>query len=408
MQTQNLITGPAAPTGGAPLGAIEQFDDKWGDRLRAAARVDSRDYRADSLTPTAMGWLNQIDPVLAFHIATGNLRMAQMHRDSSESLFFARQLEYIRPGLLEVLFPDLELKKWVPMETNIGAGAEEYTYRYMRKVGRAQLIKQYSDDPPRADVVGGETVQKIRGMADSYGYTMQELRAAMQAQLPLDVRKAMSARYAISLLHDEIWMYGHADINAEQSATGNDAGALEAGLKGLATLASTTAFTTPNGGAGSALWRKKTPDEMVTDLHGVVNNVVKSTFGIHRPDQLILPLAAYNMASTRRMGDGSNQTVLDFFLATSPYCKAVDPSYRLDQAQSANWNGTSSPTTGRAVAYERNPERLAALMPLEFEQLAPEQRVFEIRTACHARTGGVIAFYPGSISYMDGITDGSD
>ena len=81
------------------------------------------------------------------------------------------------------------------------------------------------------------------------------------------------------------------------------------------------------------------------------------------------------------MGDGSNQTVLDFFLATSPYVKNVDPTYRLDASQSANWSGS----TGRIIAYEKNPERIAALIPLEFEQLPPQQEHFEIRTLCHAR-----------------------
>jgi hypothetical protein len=276
----------------------------------------------------------------------------------------------------------------------------------VNKVGRAQLIKQYADDPPRADVSGIEASLQIRGIADMYGYTMQELRAAMLAQMPLDVRKAMSARYAIALLHDEIMFYGHADFTAVQDTTNHlDAGALASGLKGICNLSNTTSYTTPTGLSGSQLWRMKTPDEMVADLHGVVNNVVKSTFGIHRPDSMLLPLAAYNMAATRRMGDGSNQTVLDFFLATSPYVKNVDPSYRLDAARGVNWGNANS---GRAIAYEKNQDRLAAVMPLEFEQLPPQQEHFEIRTVCHARTGGVVPFYPGSVSYMDGITDQND
>jgi hypothetical protein len=227
----------------------------------------------------------------------------------------------------------------------------------------------------------------------------------MMAQMPLDVRKAMAARYAIALLQDEIMFYGHADYSAVQDTTNQaDAGAREGGLKGIANLSSTTSYTTANGASGSKLWRRKTPDEMVADMHGVVNNIVKTTFGIHRPDSMLLPLAAYNMAATRRMGDGSNQTVLDFFLATSPYVKNVDPTYRLDQARSANWGGT----TGRCIAYEKNPDRLAAILPLEFEQMPPQQEHFEIRTVCHARTGGVVAFYPLSLSYMDGVTDSTD
>ncbi len=352
----------------------------------AAASFDPRDRRLDAMSPRAMSLLQAIDPVLAYKVQTGTAD--KFHKDASESLFFARQLEYIRPGLFEVLFPDLEGKKFVPLETTIAPGAEIYTYRSMKKVGAAALIKQYADDPPRVDATGLESFQQIRGLAAMYGYTTQELRAAMMAQLPLDVRKAMSARYAMALLIDQIIFYG----------------STEGGLKGLATLSNTTSFTTPTGGQASKLWRKKTPDEMVADLHGVVNNVVKTTFGIHRPDSMLLPLAAYNLAATRRMGDGSNQTVLDFFLATSPYVKNVDPSYRLDYSQSSNWSGS----TGRAIAYEKNPERIAALIPLEFEQLPPQQEHFEIRTTCHARVGGVVAFYPASVSYMDGITDSGD
>jgi hypothetical protein len=374
--------------------------------IRDAQAYDPRNMRADSLSPKAAALLQAIDPLLAFKLQTGQISGPGQHKDAAESLFFARQLEYIRPGLFEVLYPDLEGKKFIPLETTIAPGAEIYTYRAVDKVGRAQLIKQYADDPPRADVKGIEATQQIRGAAVMYGYTMQELRAAMLAQMPLDVRKAMSARYALALLHDEIMFYGHADYTAVQDTTNHqDAGAKAGGLAGLTNLSNTTSYSTADGLSGSPLWREKTPDEMVADLHGVVNNIVKQTFGIHRPDSMLLPLAAYNMAATRRMGDGSNQTVLDFFLATSPYVKNVDPTYRLDAARGVNWANANS---GRAIAYEKNPDRLAALMPLEFEQLPPQQEHFEIRTVCHARTGGVIAFYPGSISYMDGITDQND
>lgn len=381
-----------------------QFPQKRLDQMAASARdFDPRDFRADSLTPRALNLLQAIDPILAYKVQTGTMKPGY-HKDASEGLFFARQLEYIRPGLFEVLYPEFEAKKFIPLETSISPGAEQFTYRSINKVGRAQLIKSYSDDPPRVDVLGNESTQKIRGASDMYGYTTQELRAAMMAQMPLDVRKAMAARYALALLFDEVMFYGHADTTTGQSATGLDVGALEGGLKGLANLSNTTSYTTPTGSQGSQLWRKKTPDEIVADLHGWVNNVVKVTFGIHRPDSILLPLAAYNMIATRRMGDGSNQTILEFFLATSPYVKNVDPTYRLDYARSANWSGTS----GRGIAYEKNPDRLAALMPLEFEQLPPQQEHFEIRTACHGRIGGVVAFYPGSVSYMDGITDTND
>ncbi len=354
--------------------------------ITSAATFDRVNLRADSLTPKALGFLQQIDPVLAYLLQTG--QSTQYHRDAAEGVFYARSLEHIRPGLLDVLFPDLEGQKFVPQESGISPGAEIFTYRGQRKVGRATLIKSYADDLQRAEVTGVEATQVIRGFGESYAYTSQELRAAMLAGIPIDVKKAMAARYAIALAVDETIFYG----------------STEGGLSGLANLSNTTSFTVANGSSGSKLWRRKTPDEMVADLHGVVNNVVKATFGIHRPNAMLLPLAAYNMAATRRMGDGSNQTVLSFFLATSPYIQSVDPTYRLDSANSGNWSGS----TGRGIVYEKNSERIALLLPVEFEQMVPFQKHFVTETACHARIGGVVAYYPGSVSYMDGVTDNTD
>jgi hypothetical protein len=97
------------------------------------------------------------------------MKRTQYHKDASESLFFARQLEYIRPGLFEVLYPEFEAKKFLPMETAIAPGAEIYTYRAIDKVGRAQLIKSYANDPPRVDVLGKEATQRSAAWATCTG-----------------------------------------------------------------------------------------------------------------------------------------------------------------------------------------------------------------------------------------------
>lgn len=310
------------------------------------------------------------------------------HRDASESIWFARQLEYIRPGLLEVLYPRLEGKSLVPIDSSMGPGMAQWTYRAFDKVGLAQLVEDYSLDPPRADVKGIEASQVIRPYGIMYGYNFQELRAGMAAQLPLDVRKAMAARYAMELKIDQLIFYG------------DTAG----GLKGITTLSSTTSFTVPNGTKGTKLWRDKNPDEIVLDMHNFVNNVVSSSFGVYQPTTLLLPLKAYQIAATKRMGDGSNETCLSFFENTNPYIQEVRPTYRLDQSQSGNWSGT----TGRMVCYDKDPERLVFLLPVEFEQLPPQQEGWEYKTLCHMRSGGVVALHPASISYGDGITDASD
>jgi len=309
-------------------------------------------------------------------------------QDAAESIWFARQLEYIRPGLLEVLYPRLEAKSLIPVDSSMGAGATQWTYRAFDKVGLAALVEDYSMDPPRADVLGKESTVNIRPYGIMYGYNFQELKAGMMANLPLDVRKAMAARYAMELKIDQILFYGDSS----------------AGLLGLLTQTGTTSFTVPNGASGSTLWANKSADEIAADMHNFVNNVVSSSFGVYQPTTLLLPLQAHNIAATKRMGDGSNQTVLSFFLDTNPFIQEVRPSYRLDYTQSANWGGNGAAGSGRMVCYDKSPEMLTAILPVEFEQLPPQQVGYEYKTLCHMRTGGVAALHPLSLSYGDGIS----
>lgn len=310
------------------------------------------------------------------------------HRqDASESIWFARQLEYIRPGMLEVLYPRLEGKSLVPVDSSMGPGAMQWTYSAFDKVGLAAPLEDYSVDPPRADVLGKQSTVNIKAYGVMYGYNFQELKAGMMANLPLDVRKAMAARYAMELKIDQILFYGDSS----------------AGLLGLLTQTGTTGFTVPTGASGSALWANKTADEIATDMHNFVDNVVNSSFGVYQPSTLLLPLQAHNIAATRRMGDGSNQTVLSFFLDTNPFIQEVRPSYRLDYTQSANWGGNGAVGSGRMVCYDKSPEMLTAILPVEFEQLPVQQVGYEYKTLCHMRTGGVAALHPQSISYGSGI-----
>lgn len=302
--------------------------------------------------------------------------------DAAESAFFSRQLEHIRPGLLEVQFAELKGKSFVPVNSAVSPADEEFTYRYHESFGTAELASDYSKRGPRSDVKGTEASSKIRAMKSSYGYSMQESRAAAKAGFPLDARKARAARRSIEQLHDDILLLG-------------DGTAPYLGLYGLFKLSGTATYSVPNGAAGTKTFETKTPEEMVADLHGIANGIALATLDVERPDTMILPLSTFQLISTKRMGDGSNVTVLDFFKGTSQYVSTVLSSTKLETAGSAS--------AKRMVCYSRNPDKLEAIIPVEFEQLAPQWDGFEVVTQCHARTGGVVSYFPKSISYGDGI-----
>ena len=157
-----------------------------------------------------------------------------------------------------------------------------------------------------------------------------------------------------------------------------------------------TRHSTPNGGAGTKTWETKTPDEIVADLNGIANKVVADSKGVENPDTIILPITSYNVAATKRMGDGSDVTALRHFLSTSPYIKNVETSFRLE-SYAAGWTGK------RMVCYRKDPNKLEGLVPQEFEQMSPQFNGFAVKTLCHMRCGGVVLYFPKSVAYGDGI-----
>lgn len=299
--------------------------------------------------------------------------------DAAESVFIARQLEFMRAGVMEVQYPELKGAKLVPIDTNIDPGAASYTYQVSDTIGKALVTSDLATEPPRADVKGSESNQVIRSVIIAYGYSLQEARAAMFAKTPLIPRRAQAARDIMERTIDSIWFLGDAVM----------------GLKGLLNQSGTTTYTVSTGAAGSKTFESKTPDEIVADLNGAVNKVVTDSKEVFQPDTMLLPLTTYTYISTKRMGDGDSSTILQHFLKNSPYIKTVEATHKLES--NADWTGK------RGMVYRKDPNYIAGLLPQPFEQLPPQATAYELVTPCHARCGGVVVYQPKAICYFDQI-----
>jgi hypothetical protein len=301
--------------------------------------------------------------------------------DADESIFFARELESVKSKTYDRLYPEYKALSLIPVSEEVDPGAETIKYESYEEVGIAQLLASYSDDVPRADVKGTETRSPVKPLASSYAYNLQEIRAARMAGKPLAQKKANAAKRAIDYKQNLIAFFG-------DTATG---------LLGLLNHPNIQEYTVPADGSGSSkLWSTKTADQMLRDMNGVVNQVFTVTNGVHQADTLLLPLAAYTLAATTRIGVDSNMTVLKFFMESNPFIKEVTWLNELKNAGAAS--------VGRMVAYMKSPDVLTLEIPQPFEQLPVQEEGFEFITYCHQRTGGVIVYYPMAICFGDGIT----
>jgi hypothetical protein len=292
-------------------------------------------------------------------------------RMDDAGLFLERQLEYIRPQVFEVTYADIKYPTLLPVTSEAGPGAQTYTYRIMDSTGEFKLIADAADDLPRADISQVEKSINIRSFGGSFGYTVQELRAAQMANIALEQRRAAAVRRAYEEKVEKVAMFGESTV----------------GLAGFFNNATVDVV------AANKWFDTATAQEMLELLNYGVSAIINASNMKEQPDTILLAYEDYNKISTTRNSDSSDVTVLEYFLRTNPYIRNVEPINQLDA-------GNSELNTNRMVVYKRDPEKVQLHIPQPLELFPPQQRGLEFIVPAHARVGGVALYYPKSVIYV--------
>lgn len=307
------------------------------------------------------------------------------------SLFFARELDYIKAKTYDKLYPELTAINLFPITSDVDAGAETTTYYSYDKQGMAKIISNYATDLPRTDAKGKPTTIPIKSVGDSYGYSIQEMRASRMAGKSLDARKAESARYASDYMINKIAWAGDADTGLiGVLSTGNDI----------------PLYTIPANGkdsssATSTKWADKTAAQILDDINGMQKHVAKITKNVERPDTLVLPADVYIDISTRQI-ENTGFTVKKFILDNAPFLKDIVPAPEL-QADSTDINPFGAQGKNVAFLFTKDPDKIAIENPLPFIQHPVQPEGLEMVVPCEARTAGVVIYYPLSALIAVGI-----
>ena len=296
-------------------------------------------------------------------------------RMDEAGLFLERQLEFIRPQVFEVTYADIKYPTLLPVTSEAGQGAQTFTYRIMDSTGEFKLIADAADDLPRADISQVEKSINIRSFGGSFGYTVQELRAAQMANIALEQRRASAVRRAYEEKVEAVAMFGESSVNL-------------AGFFNNATVDIIAADRWFTGSTASG-----TAQDMLELLNYGVSAIINASNMKEQPDTILLAYEDYNKVSTTRNSDSSDVTVLEYFLRTNPYIRNVEPINQLDKDNSVL-------NTNRMVVYKRDPEKVQLHIPQPLELFPPQQRGLEFIVPAHARVGGVAIYYPKSVIYV--------
>lgn len=301
--------------------------------------------------------------------------MSDQIRNDDVGIFLARELEAILARTFEVTYADIKYASVLPISTEVGNGADSFTYRVFDSQGSMKIITDKASDLPRTDVLRREVTHPVRSLGGSFSYTIQETRAAaMVPGMNLEQRRANAVRRAYEEKVQSIAYFGESPV----------------GMKGFFNNDQVDKIVPDKWFDTNGV----TTDEMLELLNEAPTRLVQNSNMKEMPNTMLVPYDVYRIISTTPRSTTSDTTVMEFFLRTNPMIRAIEPINELEASKSPL-------TKDKIIVYDRNPDKLQLHLPQPLEFLPPLRNNLEFTVAAHARIGGVALYYPKSVLYVE-------
>lgn len=298
--------------------------------------------------------------------------MSKMIMDAQAALgFVVSQRSHIETEVLKKPYPAIRYSSLIPVDTSANPFAASVTFFSQDSAGKAKFINGKADDVPLVNVTGSKFEQTINMAGIGYSFSLEEIGAAQMMGQSLSSDGADAARMAYEQLVDEVSLMGDTTLGVEG-------------------LYNTTGITTI---AAGATFLASTPDEVLAIINGALTAVETGSLGVEVADTIVLPLAVSGTME-RRLGDGSDTTILDFVLRANRYTRrtglplTIEFSHRL---------------TTKMVVYRRDPSVLKLHMPMPLQFIAPQFVNLEVKVLGMFRFAPVNIRRPGAMRYVSGV-----
>ncbi len=288
--------------------------------------------------------------------------------------FVVSQRSHIETEVLRKPYPTIKYPRLIPVDTSANPFALSVTHFAQDSVGRAKFINGKGDDIPLVNITGSKFEQTVNMAGVGYSFSLEEIGAAQMLGMSLSTDGANAARLAYEQFVDEVTFLGDTTI----------------GVEGFYNM---TGITTAAAGATLAA---STADAALGIINTALTTIETTSYGIEVADTIILPLKA---AATmeRRMGDGSDVTILDFVMRNNRYTRqsgqalTVEFDWRLD-------------ALNKMVVYRRDPSVVKMHMPMPLQFIPPQMVNLEVKVLGMFRFAPVNIRRPVAVRYVSGVT----
>ncbi len=320
----------------------------------------------------------------------------ELRFDSNDRYFVTAQLQAIDPEKYYELVPGVVGRRLIPKIGQANPNLPTYKYISTKLKGKTRVTRGgRAKDQPTASVTREEKVHSIHTFEESFGWTIDEIRAAREVQGADLERDAFTA--ALTKIEQEI--DGALALGIPNTTT--------FGIANNPDIDATTSDVT--GG-----WfdpTHGTPQAIVSDIEKWIEEEVAALKQAQVPGNnmpmftnfaLWLPNKHYARIGMRPFGLGTDvqvTTILEF-TKKFPMLKAIEPWWRLDTADDGDPMGVlvACDDSGRML-----PMVGGGLLPMDLDRLPEQYTGRNVTVPIAGKCGGVPIRYPVACRYITGI-----
>lgn len=300
--------------------------------------------------------------------------------DNHQLLSFKRELEYIDPQAVVIKKGMLKALEIFQLATNIPAGATEYGYDMVDRLGRAKFLAPSATDIPEVDATATRLLQPIGFAGVNISYTVADVyKASLVGARDIITDKRLAAQEAVAQLHNTTFWTGNTDLGIVGIMTNTN-------IPNAAVAATGTGSTTT--------WSTKTGQQIIDDINEAIGSVIGTSLGIERPDLIVMDSVSYHVFTTKRIADGTDETVMTAF-------RKQHPNIRFEQAEELK--GAFTGGANGFLLGTNNSSYIKLVAPVVYREMPVQQRGYGFQVPVMAYNGGAEIRYPKAFVKRYGI-----
>lgn len=329
--------------------------------------------------------------------------------DSADSYFLTQQLESLDPTEYYELVPSRLGRRFLAPVDNVAPYDPVYKYAMTHLKGRSKKSGPKAKDAPTSVVTKTQVTQQVKTHEATFGWTVDEIKAAKAKGLNLDADLYKAAVVSIEQDIDDTLAFGDPDTSDIT------------GLLNHASIDDTITPITKTGGGTSWLGDAVLPDEIIGDvrkmLSAVRSRLKQATMpGVQLPMfqqwTMITPQDHLTKLASTPRSVHSDTSILEWLLTNlKRWIVAIEDWWQIDTAHGVtftngkpNHDGTPEILLMPALPSGAcNPFAGGGLLPLDFETLNPQESGRNITIPAAGKCGGFVGRYPVAFQYLHSI-----